>query len=303
MSAGRKRAWLRGVLRRLGIAQLTDFVWERSLDRFHHNPEGMRTVVRTGFVLTAAAWAVDLCLISIFHLDGAFLILLAQGFWIAVVIGVILLNIGFLTNLQGTASARLGAANQITLARVATLPMLAALILGGRWLPALVAYLVIALSDVLDGIVARRRHEETRLGFVMDPLGDVLFQITVFVSLFLRDRVGPWTLGAVLFRYGLLIFGCIALYLLLGRIWIRPTPFGRATGVALGAGTVLLMYGPLSGWSQRALKTIETVIAILFAAGAVHVLMIGWVNFRRPAAEGYGDWRRWGLRISRDRDR
>jgi phosphatidylglycerophosphate synthase len=303
LSGERDHTRLRSVLRRLGIAQLTDFVWERGLVGFHHNPEGMRDVVRTGFLLTGAAWALDLVLITLLHLHGTFLILLAQGFWIAAVTGVLLLNIGFLATLDGNPVTRFGAANRITLARVATLPMLAVLILERAWLPALVAYLVIALSDVLDGIVARRRHEETRLGFVFDPLGDVLFQITVFVSLFLRDRVGAWTLGAVLLRYGLLIFGCIALYLLLGRIWIRPTPFGRATGVALGAGTVLLMYGPLSGWSERALGLIERVIAILFAAGAVHVLMIGWVNFRRPAAEGYGDWRRWGIRISRDKDR
>jgi phosphatidylglycerophosphate synthase len=302
LKAERNRVRLRRVLRRLGIAQLTDFVWERGLTGLHHNPEGMRAVVRAGFLLTGAAWIVDLSIAAALGMNGFSLILLAQGLWIAAVIGVILLNIGFLAKLDGTVVTRLGLANQLTLARVALLPMMAALILQCRWVAALIGYLAIALSDVVDGIVARRRHEETRLGFVLDPLGDILFQIAVFASLFARDRIESWTLAAVLVRYGLLIFGCIALFLLQGRIWIRPTPFGRVTGVALGAGTVLLLYGPLSGWKESSLATIERVIAILFAAGAVHVLMIGWANFRRPAAEGYGDWKRWGLRISRDRD-
>lgn len=294
---------LRGVLRRLGIAQLTDFVWERSSVGLRHNHEGMRAVVRAGFLLTGAAWILDASIAALLNLHGIALLFLVQGLWIAAVSGVILLNIGFLTRLDGTMVTRMGLANQLTLARVALLPLLAALILQERWAAALAGYLLIASTDVVDGIVARRRHEETRLGFVLDPLGDILFQIAVFVSLFLRDRVGPWTLAAVLVRYGLLIFGCVALYLLQGRIWIRPTPFGRATGVALGAGTVLLMYAPLSGWTGSSLGVIEKIIAILFAAGAVHVLMIGWVNFRRPAAEGYGDWRKWGIRISRDKDR
>lgn len=294
---------MRGVLKRLGIAQLTDFVWERSSVSFHQNHEGMRAVVRTGFFLTGVAWILDLAIATLLGLRGTALILLVQGLWIAAVVGVILLNIGFLTKLDGTVVPRFGLANQLTLARVALLPLLAVLILQERWVAALAGYILIALTDVVDGIVARRRHEETRLGFVLDPLGDILFQITVFVGLFLRDRVGTWTLAAVLVRYSLLIFGCIALYLLQGRIWIRPTPFGRATGVALGAGTVLLLYAPLSGWSGSSLGAIEKIIAILFAAGAIHVLMIGWVNFRRPAAEGYGDWRKWGIRISRDRGR
>ena len=294
---------MRGVLKRLGIAQLTDFVWERSSVSFHQNHEGMRAVVRTGFFLTGAAWILDLAIATLLGLRGTALILLVQGLWIATVVGVIVLNIGFLTKLDGTVVTRFGLANQLTLARVALLPLLAVLILQERWAAALAGYILIALTDVVDGIVARRRHEETRLGFVLDPLGDILFQITVFVGLFLRDRVATWTLAAVLVRYSLLIFGCIALYLLQGRIWIRPTPFGRATGVALGAGTVLLLYAPLSGWTGSSLGAIEKIIAILFAAGAIHVLMIGWVNFRRPAAEGYGDWRKWGIRISRDRDR
>ncbi len=303
MNAEQHRVRLRGILKRLGIAQLTDFVWERSSVSLHHNHEGMRAVVRTGFFLTGAAWILDFSIAALLGLRGTALIFLAQGLWIAAVTGVILLNIGFLTRLDGTVVTRMGLANQLTLARVALLPLLAVLILQERWAAALAGYLLIASTDIVDGIVARRRHEETRLGFVLDPLGDILFQITVFAGLFLRDRVGPWTLAAVLVRYGLLIFGCIALYLLQGRIWIRPTPFGRTTGVALGAATVLLMYAPLSGWTGSSLGVIEDVIAILFAAGAVHVLMLGWVNFRRPAAEGYGDWRRWGIRISRDRDR
>ena len=80
-----------------------------------------------------------------------------QGLWIATVVGVILLNIGFLTKLDGTVVTRFGLANQLTLARVALLPLLAVLILQERWAAALAGYIVIALTDVVDGIVARRQ--------------------------------------------------------------------------------------------------------------------------------------------------
>jgi hypothetical protein len=47
------------------------------------------------------------------------------------------------------------------------------------------------------------------------------------------------------------------------------------------------------------LRVYDHALALLFAAGAVHVLFIGWVNFRRPADAGYREWMRWGLPIAR----
>lgn len=299
MSGGRNRARIRRGLHRLGIAQLRAFVWERGRVGFVQNLEGMRSVVHAGFFLTAAAWSWDALALWVFGMEGLLVLLLIQGIWIAAATGLVLLNIGFLSTLDGQPVGRFGAANMLSLGRLASLPLLCSFIVQERWVAALVAYLVIASSDIVDGIVARRRHEETRLGFVLDPIVDVLFQVSVFVSLYSGGRIGGVTLAAVLFRYGLLFFGCAALYFLQGRIWIRPTPFGRATGVALGAGTILLLYGPRSGWPDATLSLIARIITLLFLAGAVHVLAIGWMNFRRPAAQGYGDWRRWGLRIAR----
>jgi hypothetical protein len=63
----------------MGIAQLTDFVWERGLVQLHHNPEGMRAVVTAGFLLTGVAWIADLCLAALLDLHGSFRIMLAQG--------------------------------------------------------------------------------------------------------------------------------------------------------------------------------------------------------------------------------
>jgi phosphatidylglycerophosphate synthase len=176
------------------------------------------------------------------------------------------------------------------------------LILQRHWIPALIGYLVIAFSDVLDGIAARRRHEETRFGFRAGSVRRCP----------VSDHGVREPLSAVGFTPGLsprsssgtdLIFGCVALFLMQGRIWIRPTPFGRATGVALGAGTVLLLYGPLSGWKESSLALIEKVIAVLFAAGAIHVLMIGWVNLPSARRRGVRRLEALGIKITRDQDR
>lgn len=299
MSGGRNRARLRRGLIQWGISQLTHFVWDRGQVGFRQNPDGMRSVVRAGFTLTAFAWALDLALQQLLGWKSIVSLLLIEGLWISGLTGAVLLNIGFLSTLSGEACPRLGAANVISLGRVALLPTLSSAILREQWGLSLILYLGLGLSDIVDGIVARKRKEETRLGFVLDPLADVLFQLTVFLSLHARDLVGAWTLAAVLTRYGLLLFGCLALYLIRGRIWIKPTVFGKSTGIALGVVTVLLIIGWIAGHGPSVLRIYDRALALLFAAGAIHVLFIGWVNFRRPADAGYREWMRWGLPIAR----
>jgi phosphatidylglycerophosphate synthase len=286
-------------MRRAGIAQITQFVWDRGQVGYRQNPDGMRAVVRAGFVMTALAWAIDLLLAFGFGWVSIFSLLLFQGLWISAITGALLLNISFLTTLDGRPSSRVGAANLVSLGRVGFLPTLSSAILREDWPIAIILYLILALSDVADGMIARMRHEETRLGFILDPIADVVFQVVVFASLYARERIGDAALAAVVARYALLLLGSVALLLIRGRIWIKPTPFGRATGVIVGAVTVYLLTGPLFHWNLRSLHIAEGIITALFAAGAIHVLVIGWINFRRPAQAGYGDWKLWGVPLIR----
>jgi len=295
----RTRVRLRRALRRAGIAQITQFVWDRGQVGYHQNPDGMRAVVRAGFALTAFTWGVDLLLAFGFEWVSIFSLLLFQGLWISAITGAVLLNISFLTTLDGRPAPRVGAANLVSLGRVGLLPTLSSAILRENWPVAVALYLALALSDVADGVIARKRKEETRLGFILDPVADVVFQVVVFASLFARDRIGDSALAAVVARYSLLLAGSVALLLIRGRIWIKPTPFGRATGVIVGVVTVYLLTGPILHWSPRSLQIAEDIITGLFAAGAIHVLIIGLINFRRPAQAGYGDWKLWGLPLIR----
>ena len=49
--------------------------------------------------------------------------------------------------------------------------------------PALAVFLLAALTDLLDGYVARQRGSQSRLGAFLDPLADKLLLISSFVTL------------------------------------------------------------------------------------------------------------------------
>jgi len=77
-------------------------------------------------------------------------------------------------------------ANGITLLRILGTVALGALILLGEQGWALGVFVILALSDQLDGVVARRQGP-TRSGAFLDPLADKIFLGTVLVALALTD--------------------------------------------------------------------------------------------------------------------
>ena len=77
--------------------------------------------------------------------------------------------------------------NAITLSRIALAPLVATLPLVVRWEARLLAFglfLIAAISDGLDGALARRRNAITELGQLLDPLADKLLLIATLVPMF-----------------------------------------------------------------------------------------------------------------------
>ena len=95
--------------------------------------------------------------------------------------------------------------NILSLLRLAGIPLMVWLILGPQ--ADLLAVLVLALggfTDWLDGYLARRWHQTSRLGQMLDPVADRLYILAVLLSLAARSII-PWWLVAVLLAREVLI--------------------------------------------------------------------------------------------------
>ena len=62
--------------------------------------------------------------------------------------------------------------NSLTLLRILLVPVFVGLLLYGHYDAALITLLIAALTDILDGMVARITDQRTRLGEYLDPLAD-----------------------------------------------------------------------------------------------------------------------------------
>src|SRR5690606_17462805 len=90
--------------------------------------------------------------------------------------------------------------NLISMARLLLVPVFAVLIVRGQDLAALAVLAVAGASDWLDGVLARRLGQMSRLGQLLDPAADRLFILVTLVGLAWREIVPWWLLAVILVR-------------------------------------------------------------------------------------------------------
>ncbi|MGH9749657.1 MAG: CDP-alcohol phosphatidyltransferase family protein [Candidatus Polarisedimenticolia bacterium] len=146
-------------------------------------------------------------------------------------------------------------ANQLTICRMATIPLLITLLLSNHHGWAFVVFLLAGLTDALDGIIARRWQQSSRLGAFLDPMADKLLMTACFIVLALPDHPKsvpdfvitnhlPIYLTIVAISRDVFIVSiALLVHLTSGMIHFKPTVLGKlTTGVQLiTIGTVLLL--------------------------------------------------------------
>ena len=119
--------------------------------------------------------------------------------------------------------------NLLTLLRMALLPAVVWRYRLGDMAGALAVYLVAVLTDAVDGFIARRFHQITALGKLLDPIADKLSLLTL-LGLFVADgQIPPWLLTIVLIKEAILIAGGAAA--LRRGIVVYAMPIGKVTTV------------------------------------------------------------------------
>ena len=174
------------------------------------------------------------------------------------------------------ASRTLTPANQITILRLVFVPLFAILEISRSYDWALVVLLAAALSDAVDGLVARVFHEETPLGIALDPIADKLLLGTAFVLLALRGVLPWWLTILVLSRDVVIIVTALLISLVVGYRPFRPTWLGKTSTVCQVATVFLAVCFqvniPLIG---RSLVDAGMYLVALFtAASGIHYLLV-----------------------------
>ena len=123
--------------------------------------------------------------------------------------------------------------NVLTLLRVLAAPLLAYFLMRGHYNYALLTFALAAITDALDGFIARHFHQYTEFGAALDPLADKLITLTCMLILTFQGLVPLWLTLAMVVRDSVIVAGAFAYHHLFGEIEIHPTGLGKLhTGMA-----------------------------------------------------------------------
>ena len=132
--------------------------------------------------------------------------------------------------------------NILSMLRLALVPVFLVYIVLGDYIVALVVLVVASLTDLLDGYLARRLRQVTRLGQLLDPAADRLYIFAALVGLAANGLVPWWIVVLIVARDVFLL----ALAVVLANHGFGPLPvhlLGKAATFALFFGVPVIMLG------------------------------------------------------------
>ncbi len=153
-------------------------------------------------------------------------------------------------------------ANRITILRVLLVPFFIALVLyyvaTGRELyriVALLSFVLCAASDALDGYIARRYHQRSELGAILDPLADKLLLVSGVVLLSFNhqpylDTLPIWLVTTILGRDALLVIGWFVIHAVCGKVTVRPRILGKVATVLQMSIVLWALFRWRSAWIE-----------------------------------------------------
>ena len=196
---------------------------------------------------------------------------------------------------RGRRSSLSTAPNLLTMMRVALTPLLVMALLEREFEAAFALFVVAALTDAMDGTLARWLEQRTRLGQYLDPIADKILLSSLFLVLTQMGVLRP-EIAAVVFGRDIGML-CVAAILYWGvRVRdFRPTLLGKANSlsqvVALGIVLLCRMMGAEAGgnWIGTAERlALDATMALTVVSGFHYAVVasrrIGMVT-EEPTAE------------------
>jgi CDP-diacylglycerol--glycerol-3-phosphate 3-phosphatidyltransferase len=194
-------------------------------------------------------------------------------------------------------------ANKITVVRILMIPVFVTLaiyygesIQEGKpqdWMrfTAVAVFLIAAISDGLDGYVARRYNQRSSLGMILDPIADKGLLLSGIITLSISNwsqvdpnygRFPTWFPVLVITRDVVILVGSAVLHILNGKVRVRPSWTGKVA-------TVLQMAA--IAWVMLQLHFLP-LLYVVVAAG-VFTLVSGMIyvrdGVRQLSAEGHAN--------------
>ena len=171
--------------------------------------------------------------------------------------------------------------NFLTVFRMALIPVFVSMLFYQQFVWALGIFIFAGLTDGLDGLFARRFHQQSPLGRILDPIADKLMLVTSFVVLSMRGvyptpvpkhlPIPFWVTITVISRDVFILVGAAAINIVTGFRAFSPSLLGKISTVVqiVAVATVVLSAETRVGTGYY-LPTLYTLVFALAVLSGVH---------------------------------
>ncbi|MEQ1858361.1 MAG: CDP-alcohol phosphatidyltransferase family protein [Chthoniobacteraceae bacterium] len=160
-------------------------------------------------------------------------------------------------------------------------------------------FIVAAISDGVDGWLARHRGQRTQLGAILDPIADKGLMLAAIITLSVSNwnyELPLWFPVVVIARDVLVIAGALVLHILTGEIRVRPSwPGKTATALTMVALSLVMLQWNAELFEARIgnwHRSLEFLDVPVYLAGLFTVISaVGYVldGIRQLHASGHGE--------------
>jgi cardiolipin synthase len=177
-------------------------------------------------------------------------------------------------------------ANQLTLLRMALAPILVVLVLARSHTWAVVVFILAGVTDLLDGFIARRGHQQTTLGAMLDPVADKVLLASSYVALTwgpgLACPLPVWLTVIVLSRDAIIILSVAIVNFTVGRRVFHPSLLGKLCTVLQLTSAGLALLGSALGECPPGVLWLFGATLVVTVTSALHYVYRA--SARPPAA-------------------
>lgn len=163
--------------------------------------------------------------------------------------------------------------NIITLLRIFLIPVFVTSLVYRRFDLGLYVFIIAAITDCLDGLIARAKNQKSSLGAFLDPLADKLLLITAFLSLTILGHVPKWLPIIIISRDIIIVIGWLALYIQTGSTRVQPSLAGKLSNTfqMLTIGSVLLSLN--MEFPEKILQLLYVLTSLLAIISCIHYIL------------------------------
>jgi cardiolipin synthase len=171
-------------------------------------------------------------------------------------------------------------ANQLTILRIVFVPVFIILLVYHELGWALATFVLAGLTDVLDGIIARRFGQKTSIGAVLDPLADKLLMVSSILILSLpqmefHNTIPRWLMIVIIFRDVFILLVSLIVVLMVGWRVFTPSPYGKITTFMQVMTVLAVLFTNWQGLIVPELNVLFYMTGLMTAFSGIHYLVRG----------------------------